>query len=144
MCAPMRNAITGFKEFIVRGNVVDLVIAVVLGVAFNVVVQSLVKDLLTPLIGVIFGKPDFSSLSFSINGSQFNYGNFINALIAFISVAAAIYFFVILPLQKMKERGAEDEPTVKDCPYCLSEIPYKATRCKACTAELDPGSVTPA
>jgi large conductance mechanosensitive channel len=141
----MRNAITGFKDFIVRGNVVELAVAVVLGVAFNAVVQSLVKDLLTPLIGAIFGKPDFSSLSFSINGSQFNYGNFINALIAFISVAAAIYFFVILPLQRMKERGADEEPAVKDCPYCLSEIPYKATRCKACTAELDEGPApTPA
>lgn len=132
----MKNVITGFKEFIVRGNVVDLAVAVVLGTAFNVVVQSLVKDLLTPLIGAIFGEPDFSALSFSINGSQFNYGNFFNALIAFISVAAAIYFFVILPLQRMKERGEGEEPTVKDCPHCLSEIPYGATRCKACTAEL--------
>jgi large conductance mechanosensitive channel len=141
----MKNVITGFKEFIVRGDVVELAVAVVLGVAFNVVVQSLVKDLLTPLIGAIFGKPDFSSLSFSINGSQFNYGNFINALIAFVSVAAAIYFFVILPLQKMKERGADgEEPTVKDCPYCISEIPTKAVRCKFCTAELDQGSATPA
>ena len=88
-------------------------------------------------------KPDFADLTFTINGSQFNYGNFINALIAFVSVAAAIYFFVILPLNKMKERGSDPdaEPAVKDCDFCLSEIPYKATRCPSCTSELGPATV---
>ncbi len=133
----MRNILDGFKEFIARGNVIDLAVAVVIGAAFNVVVQSMVSDLLTPLIAAIFGEPDFSALSFTINGSQFNYGNFLNALISFLTVATAIYFFVVLPLNKLKERGeAGKEPTVKDCPFCLSEIPYKATRCKACTTEL--------
>ena len=134
----MKDALDGFKEFLARGNVVDLAVAVVIGAAFNTVVQSLVKDLLTPLIAAIFGEPDFSALSFTIHGSQFNYGNFLNALIAFISVAAAIYFFVVMPLRKMKERGADpgEDPAVKDCPYCLSEIPFKASRCRDCTAEL--------
>lgn len=132
----MKGVLSGFKEFVVRGNVVDLAVAVVIGVAFNAVVQSLVKDLLTPLIAAVFGEPDFSGLGFSINGSELHYGNFINALIAFLMVAAAIYIFVILPLQRMKERGGDEEPTVKDCPHCLSEIPAKASRCKFCTAEL--------
>jgi large conductance mechanosensitive channel len=132
------DALTGFKEFLARGNVVDLAVAVVIGAAFNGVVQSLVKDLLTPLIAAIFGEPDFSALSFTINGSEFGYGNFINALIAFVSVAAAIYFFVVVPLRKMKERGEDpdSEPAVKDCPQCLSEIPFQASRCRYCTAKI--------
>jgi large conductance mechanosensitive channel len=133
----MRKALNGFKEFIARGNVVDLAVAVVLGAAFNIVVQSLVKDLLTPLIAAVFGEPDFSALSFTINGSTFGYGNFLNALISFLTVAVAIYFFVILPLHKLKERdSAGEEPTVRDCPQCLSEIPVKAVRCRYCTAKI--------
>jgi large conductance mechanosensitive channel len=134
----VKKVLTGFKDFVVRGNVVDLAVAVVLGLAFNAVVQSLVKDLVTPLIATIFGEPDFSALSFTINGSVFHYGNFVNAAIAFLLVAAAIYFFVIVPLRRLKERRAGDqEPSVKDCPHCLSEIPAKATRCRFCAAELD-------
>ncbi len=137
----MKNVLSGFRDFIARGNVVDLAVAVVIGVAFNEVVQSLVADLLTPLIAVIFGEPDFSALSFTINGSKFSYGNFINALISFLTVAAAIYFFVIAPLRHMKERHeAGEEPTVIDCPHCLSEIPAEASRCRHCTAELKPAA----
>ena len=108
-----------------------------IGAAFNVVIQSLVKDLLTPLIAAVFGEPDFSALHFTIHGSQINYGNFLNALISFLSVAAAIYFFVVLPLNKLKEReAAGEEPTVRECPQCLSEIPARAGRCRYCTAKI--------
>jgi len=131
--------IAGFRDFISRGNVIDLAVAVVIGAAFGAVVASLVADLLTPLIGAIFGEPDFSALSFTINGSKFTYGNFLNALFAFISVAAAIYFFVVVPLNKIQERrhGPEASST-RDCPHCLSEIPVPATRCAFCTSEVPP------
>jgi large conductance mechanosensitive channel len=133
----VRNVLNGFKEFIARGNVIDLAVAVVIGAAFNVLVQSLVKDLLTPAIAAVFGEPDFSGLHFTIHGSQFNYGNFLNALLAFLSVAAAIYFFVVLPLNKIKEReNAGKEPTIRACPQCLSEIPAKAVRCRYCSAKI--------
>ena len=100
----MRSALQGFKEFISRGNVVELAVAVVIGAAFGAVVTSLVADLLTPLIAAIFGEPDFSALHFTINDAQFNYGNFINAVFAFLSIAAAIYFVVVLPMNKLEER----------------------------------------
>ena len=108
----MHDLIKEFREFILRGNVVDLAVAVVLGAAFGAVVNSLVKDLLTPLIAMIFGEPDFSALSFTINGSHFNYGAFINAVIAFLSVAAAIFFFVVKPLNVLaaRRRAGEDLP----------------------------------
>jgi large conductance mechanosensitive channel len=125
--------LSGFKDFISRGNVVDLAVAVVIGTAFAALVASLVADLLTPLIAAIIGEPDFSDLSFTINGSVFSYGNFINALITLISVAAAIYLFVILPLEKIKERRGPVDPGIKECPECLSEIPSAATRCAHCT-----------
>lgn len=100
-----------FKQFLLRGNVVDLAIAVVIGAAFGAVVASLVADLLTPLIAAIFGKQDFSELTFTVNGSQFNYGNFINALIAFVTVAAAVFFFVVKPMNALAARRAKgDEP----------------------------------
>ena len=127
--------LAGFKDFITRGNVVELAVAVVVGTAFGVLVASLVADLLTPLVGAIIGEPDFSGLTFTINDSQFFYGNFINALIAFISVSAAVYFFVVVPMNKIKERTPQD-PTVKDCPECLSEIPAAARRCMNCTSPL--------
>ncbi len=108
----MKDLLKEFREFIMRGNVVDLAVAVVLGAAFGAVVNSLVKDLLTPLIAMIFGEPDFSALSFTINGAHFNYGAFINAVIAFLSVAAAIFFFVIKPLNVLaaRRRAGEDVP----------------------------------
>lgn len=128
--------IKGFKEFILRGNVVDLAVGVVMGASFGTIVTALVKDILTPLIGAIAKVPDFSSLTFTINDSKFAYGDFINALISFILVAAAVYFFVVIPmntlLKKMKKEAPAD-PTNKKCPECLSEIPLAAKRCSHCT-----------
>ncbi len=129
----------GFREFISRGNVVDLAVAVVVGAAFTALVTSLVENLLTPIIAAFIGEPDFSALSFTINGSEFLYGSFINALIAFLSVSAAVYFFVVVPVNMLNEgRKADEEATHRDCPECLSEIPVAARRCAHCTAELTP------
>jgi large conductance mechanosensitive channel len=131
-----------FKDFILRGNVVDLAVAVVIGVAFGAVVTALVKDIITPIIAAIFGKPDFSNLSFTIHKSHFLYGDFINAVITFVSVAAAIFFFVVKPLNFFLERRrrsvAEPESTDRQCPECLSTIPKAATRCAFCTAQVVP------
>jgi large conductance mechanosensitive channel len=128
----------GFGAFIMRGNVVDLAVAVVIGGAFGAVVTALVKDLVTPLIAALVGKPDFSAISFTINNSKFLIGDFINALVAFILVAAAIYFFVIAPMTAVTTRfkKPDEAPTVETCPECLSEIPLHAHRCKFCTAVL--------
>jgi large conductance mechanosensitive channel len=115
--------IKGFKDFISRGNIVDLAVAVVVGTAFTALVNALVKDLLTPLIAAIIGKPSFSSLTFTINNSQFNYGSFINALITFLSVAAAVYFFVVVPLNKLAERrGGRKGPEPTEEVVLLGEI----------------------
>lgn len=130
-----------FKDFLMRGNVVDLAVAVVIGGAFGLVVQSFVANLITPLIAAIFGKPDFSALSFTINGSSFGYGSFLNALIAFISVAGAIFFFVVKPMNVLDERRkAGLDPDTKECPECLSEIPFAARRCAHCTSEIGTAS----
>jgi large conductance mechanosensitive channel len=129
-----------FKQFITRGNVVDLAVAVVIGTAFAAVVAAFVADIITPLIAAIFGQPDFSNLTFTINKSKFLYGDFINALITFLSVAAAIFFFVVKPLNVLAARRARgappDSPTTKACPECLSDIPIAATRCAFCTTEV--------
>jgi large conductance mechanosensitive channel len=131
----------GFKEFILRGNVVDLAVAVVIGVAFGAVVAAFVADVITPLIAAIFGKPDFGSLMFTINHSTFKYGSFINAVIAFVLVAAAVYFAIVVPMNAMAARRAKGEdPTTRECPECLSEIPIGARRCPHCTSELSPAS----
>jgi large conductance mechanosensitive channel len=125
----------GFKAFLLRGNVVDLAIGVVIGVAFGVVIAAFVKDLVTPLIAAIGGQPDFSTLSFTINKSKFLYGDFINALLAFLIVAAVIYFFVIVPYNALMARSRKEppaDPTTKKCPECLSEIPIDARRCAFC------------
>lgn len=131
-----------FKEFLLRGNVVDLAIAVVIGAAFGAVVTALVKDLITPLIAAIGGQPNFSALSFTINKSHFLYGDFINAIIAFIVIAAVVFFFVVVPLNKLIERSQRQattpDPTTRKCPECLSEIPMEARRCAYCTAEVTP------
>jgi large conductance mechanosensitive channel len=130
-----------FKNFISRGNVVDLAIAVVLGTAFAAVVKALVADILTPIIAMIFGNPDFSSLTFTINNSHFFYGDFINALITFVSIAAAIFFFVVKPLNALAARraaGAPDDTDTRACTECLSDIPKAARRCAFCTAEQTP------
>lgn len=136
----MAEVIRGFRDFISRGNVVELAVAVVVGAAFTALITSMVEDLLTPVVAAIIGEPDFSDLTFTVNGSVFRYGSFINAVIAFLSVAAAIYFFVVVPLGKLSERRARlEEATTKKCPECLSEIPFEARRCAYCTAELRPG-----
>jgi len=123
----------GFKAFLLRGNVVDLAVAVVIGAAFTAVVAAFVKDLVTPLIAALFGKPD---LYFTINNSKFLYGDFINAMVAFVIVAAVIYYFVVLPINALIERSHRHEkpadPTTKKCPECLSEIPIEAKRCAFC------------
>lgn len=126
---------SGFRAFLVRGNVIQLATAVVIGVAFGVVITAFVKDLVTPLIAAIGGQPDFSSLSFTINNSKFLYGDFLNALIAFLLVAAVIYFLVITPYEALMARTRKEpvaDPTIKKCPECLSDIPVDARRCAFC------------
>jgi large conductance mechanosensitive channel len=127
--------VKGFKAFLLRGNVVELAVAVVIAVAFGVVITAFVKDLVTPLIAAIGGQPDFSTLSFTINNSKFLYGDFLNALIAFLIIAAVIYFFVVLPYNAWMARAKKEpplDPTTKKCPECLSEIPIDARRCAFC------------
>jgi large conductance mechanosensitive channel len=130
-----------FKSFLLRGNVVDLAVAVVVGAAFGALVVALVRDLLTPIIALIFGKPNFSNLSFTINSSHFLYGDFINYLIAFLSVAAAVFFFVVQPVNALMRRH-KTEPDVESetrrCTECLSDIPRTARRCAFCTSPQEP------
>jgi large conductance mechanosensitive channel len=129
----------GFRDFIMRGNVIDLAVAVVIGGAFSAIVNALVKDLITPLIGALGGKPDFSGVYFTVNHSKFMIGDFLNALISFLIIAAVIYFFVVLPMNKLMARikqGDKVDPSDKTCPECLSLIPAKARRCKYCSAVL--------
>jgi large conductance mechanosensitive channel len=129
-----------FRTFLLRGNVIDLAVAVVIGAAFGAVVTALVEDLMTPLIAAIFGEPDFSALTFTINESVFYYGDFINAVITFVSVAAAIFFFVVKPINMVTERARRGQgtpdPTTRICPECLSEVPIAASRCMFCTQPL--------
>jgi large conductance mechanosensitive channel len=131
----------GFKEFVLRGNVLDLAIAVVIGAAFTNVVTALVKDLITPLIGAVVGKPDFSAWIVTVNGSPFLIGDFLNAVIAFVLMAAAVYFFVVVPMNHWIERRRRGEapadPTTKKCPECISEVPIAARRCAFCTSPLN-------
>ncbi len=137
-----KGIVTEFKEFILRGNVVDLAVAVVIGAAFTAVVTSLVTNIFTPLIAAIFGKPDFSDLSFTINKSTFTYGAFINSLISFLLIALVVFFFVVKPMNYLLERrrkGLDDEESdERPCPDCLSSIPKAATRCAFCTSEVPP------
>jgi large conductance mechanosensitive channel len=128
-----------FRQFLLRGNVVDLAVAVVVGAAFGAVVTSLVQDLITPIIAAIFGKQDFSNLTFSINGSVFRYGSFLNALIAFVTIATAVFWFVVLPVNHLMARFRTEpavERTTRPCSECLSEVPIAAHRCAFCTSEL--------
>lgn len=134
----------GFKAFLMRGNVIDLAVAVVIGAAFGAVVTALVKDLITPLIAAIVGKPDFSAIRFDVNGSRFMVGDFINAVVSFLLVAAAIYFFVVLPmnslLARMRRGQAPPDPTTKTCPECLSTVPIAARKCAYCTSTMAEGA----
>ena len=132
--------LNGFKKFILRGNVVDLAVAVVIGAAFGTVVTSLVRDIITPILGVFGGIPDFSAWSFTINSSTFGIGSFINAVLSFIVIAAVVYFLVVLPMNHLMQRfnrGKESpDPSTRKCPFCVSEIPLAATRCSFCTQEV--------
>ena len=128
----------GFRKFLLRGNVVDLAVAVVIGAAFTSVVQTFVKGFITPLLGVFGGIPDFSAWYVTVNNSRFLIGEFVNALVSFVIVAAIVYFFVVLPMGRFLERFAPGEPAVptRPCPECLSKIPEAARRCAYCCAEV--------
>jgi large conductance mechanosensitive channel len=132
-----------FREFILRGNLVDLAIAVVIGTAFGAVVAALVADLVTPLIAAVGGEPDFDGLSFTINGSEFRYGHFINAVLTFVIIAAVVFFFVVKPVNALMARrktGEDVEEPTRKCPECLSDIPVPARRCAFCTAQVQPAA----
>ena len=132
--------LSGFKKFILRGNVVDMAVGVVIGAAFGGVVAALTKDLLTPFIAALVGKPDFSNISFSLRGTPFPVGEFINACVSFFLIAAAVYFFVVIPVNalvaRMHRSDKPADPTTKKCPECLSEIAIGAKRCAFCTSQL--------
>jgi large conductance mechanosensitive channel len=130
---------SGFKKFLLRGNVVDLAVAVVIGAAFGTVVQALVKDLITPLIGAFGGVPDFSAVTFTINNSRFLIGDFINSLLAFIVIAAVVFYFVVMPVTRLVSRFSPEPPPAaptRECPYCMSKIPVRASKCAFCTADV--------
>ena len=130
-----------FRKFILRGNVVDLAVGVVIGAAFNSVVQSLVKDMITPIISALGGSGHFENAHFTVRGSQFLYGDFLNTLISFLIVAAVVFFFVVQPINKLTELAmrnkSTEEPETKKCEFCLSVVPVQATRCKFCTSKLE-------
>jgi large conductance mechanosensitive channel len=133
--------VKGFRDFISRGNMIELAIAVVIGTAFTAIVTALVADLITPLIAAIGGKPDFSGLYFTVNHSRFLYGLFLNALISFLIIAAVVYFLIVAPMARITARFARKvEATTRDCPECLSSIPIAATRCMYCTAVVAPAA----
>jgi large conductance mechanosensitive channel len=128
----------GFRKFILRGNVVDLAVAVVIGAAFGSVVQALVKDLITPIIGAFGGVPDFAALFFTVNGSKFLIGDFINTVVAFILLAAVVYYLVVVPVSTLMDRvSPPPPPAARECPFCLSKIPVKALRCAFCTSDVE-------
>jgi large conductance mechanosensitive channel len=134
-------SVKGFKDFITRGNLISLAVAVVIGTAFTAVVTALVADLFTPLIAAIVGQPNFSGLYFKINHSKFLYGSFLNAALTFVIDAAVVYFLIVAPMVKLTARFTRTaEVTTKDCPECLSTIPIAASRCMYCTVELAPPS----
>jgi large conductance mechanosensitive channel len=127
----------GFKEFLLRGNVIDLAVAITIGVAFVAVVTAFVKDIITPLIAAIGGKPNFADLNFTINKSTFLYGDFVNVVVTFIIIAAVVYFLVVVPMNMLIQRSRREpplDPTTRKCPECLSQIPIDARRCAFCTA----------
>lgn len=136
----IKETIQGFKQFILKGNAVDLAVGIIIGASFTAVVNALVKDIITPFIAALGGQPDFSKIAFTINNSKFLVGDFINVLIAFFINAAVIYFLIVTPMNNFMERVQKDkktiDPTTKKCPECLSEIPKEATRCAFCTAVL--------
>jgi len=132
----MKSILTDFKKFLLQGNLVTLAVAFIIGTVFSAVVKAFIADMITPIIALIFGKPNFGALSFTINHSHFLYGDFINALITFVTTAAAVFFFVVKPYESWDSRRAKEDPGIKACPECTSDIPVKATRCPFCTAVL--------
>ena len=139
--ASLAAMLTEFKKFLLRGNVVDLAVAVVIGAAFTALVNAFVKDLITPLIAAIGGKRDFSALQFEINGSAFLYGDFINAALTFLIVAAVVFFFVVKPVNALLDRFQTEQPLqeeTRECPQCISQIPARASRCSFCTSDVSP------
>jgi large conductance mechanosensitive channel len=137
--------VRGFRQFLFRGNLIDLAVAVVIGVAFNALVQALIADIITPLIAAIGGKPNFASLSFTVNKSHFLYGSFINAVLSFVIIAAVIYYLIVGPSDRLVAiRNRNKEATERDCPECLQSIPVNATRCMYCTAQVPPVGQTTA
>lgn len=134
------KALNDFKTFILRGNVVDLAVGIIIGAAFGTVVQALVKDLITPLVAAIVKQPDFSGIAFTINGSHFLIGDFINAIVTFLIIALVVFFFVVQPVNYLMARSKTEpppDPTTRNCPECLSTIPAAATRCSFCTVEVE-------
>lgn len=130
----------GFKQFLLRGNVVDLAVGVVVGAAFGGVVTAFTKDLLTPLIAAVVAKPDFSAIQFTVNNSKFPIGDFVNAVVSFLIIATAVYYLVVLPINALVNRASKQPPppppSTKKCPECLSDIPIAARRCAFCTTQL--------
>jgi large conductance mechanosensitive channel len=142
----MASVLKEFRQFILRGNLVDLAVAVVVGTAFGAVVTALVADVITPLIAAVGGKPDFSRLRLEINGSTFRYGHFLNVLLAFVIVSAVIFFLVLKPVNVLMARYKVDTPAeakTRQCPECLSDIPVAATRCAFCSARVPPAPAPP-
>ncbi len=141
----MKGWIGEFKTFILRGNMVDLAVAVVIGAAFGAVVTSLVQNVIMPLIGALGGKPSFDQYWWNLNGSQIKIGTFITALIAFVILAAVVFFFVVKPVNWLMSRRKTElpaDPTTRDCPYCLSSIPVAASRCAFCTSDVSAGATS--
>ncbi|HTW01963.1 MAG TPA: large conductance mechanosensitive channel protein MscL [Streptosporangiaceae bacterium] len=137
----------GFRKFLFRGNLIDLAVAVVIGVAFNAVIQALIADIITPLIAAIAGKPNFGALTFTVHGSQFHYGSFINAVLSFVIIAAVVYYIIVSPAARITALTQRSkEATERECPECLSSIPVAAKRCMYCTSEVPPAArnATPA
>jgi large conductance mechanosensitive channel len=132
-----------FKQFILRGNIVDMAVGLIIALALFALVEALIADLITPIIAAIVGEPDFSALDFTINESTFRYGDFINAVITFVSIAAAVFFFIVVPMNAVIAKARREppvDPTTKKCTECLSEIPIDARRCAFCTSEVTPAT----
>lgn len=133
----MRSLGTEFKEFILRGNVVSLAVAVIIGAAFTAIVTAVTENIIMPIIAAVGGQPDFSAIGFTINESYFGVGNLLNAIINFLIVAAVVFFLIVKPMNSLMARGKKvEDPTTKSCPYCLNDVPLAATRCGHCTSEL--------
>ncbi len=125
-----------FKTFLMRGNLVELAVAFVMGAVFAALLKAFIADLITPIIALVFGQPNFSTLSFTINGSHFAYGDFLNYLFTFVTTAAVIFFFVVRPYNALMARRSEEDPTTKPCPECTSAVPLRARRCPMCTSQI--------